>query len=176
MAALAGRDQRRSAEAVRDRRVGAGLVDESQDVELPFGAGVEERVVEPVVLEVDVGARREEPPDGVGLARDRRHEQGGPARRVAGVDVRAPVEGRGDRGDVARSRRREELVIHGAVSCRCGGRPARRGERRREQDRERPEPRRRRPGPHPPRIAALATRSLGPAPPGPGDAPAAPAA
>ena len=41
--ALGGRDDRDAAEAVRERRVGAGLVRDPQDVEQPFRAGVQEQ-------------------------------------------------------------------------------------------------------------------------------------
>ena len=77
--AFGGRDEGDAAVAIRDRRVGAGLVDEAQDVEQALGAGVQERVVEDVVLQVDVGAGRRG-----ALARPR---SGGP--RVATSRARA---------------------------------------------------------------------------------------
>ncbi len=143
VAALAGRDQRGATEPVRERRIGAGLVDQAQDVEQPLGTGIQERVVEAVVLEVDIRLRVDQRLDRGRLAGDGRRQHGRAPVGIAGIDIGAVSERGTDLRHVARCRCRDESLIHGRASRRRsvgrldrdsrwrGGRRPGRGRRRR---------------------------------------------
>ena len=121
--AFGRRDEGDTAIAVRDRGVGPSLVDEPQDVQQSLRSGIQERVVELVVLEVHIGACGQEGPHRVGLAGLGRHQQRRSAGRIASVDVRAPRDGRRDRVQVAGLCGREQSVVHVLSSSPGAGAP-----------------------------------------------------
>jgi hypothetical protein len=98
---LAGRDQGGAAEPVGDRRVGSAVVGELENVEVPFGAGVQKGIVKHVVLNVRVSPTRKEEPDGSDLVRVGRRHRRGPSAFILHIDVAADIEFALDAGEIA---------------------------------------------------------------------------
>lgn len=125
---LGRRDQGHAAVAVGDGRIGPGFMGEHQDVEQTFRAGVQERVVELVVLEVHVGPRREQHAERLGLAGFGGDHERSPSGRIASIHVGAAGKGGRDPVQVACRRRDDQSLVHvwtsgrgrGTAPGRCG--------------------------------------------------------
>jgi hypothetical protein len=104
--ALRRRDERHPAVAVGDRRIGAGVVCQGEDVEQALGACVQERVGPLGILGVDIGLGVDQRSHRIRRPSDGGKHERGRARHVAGVGVRAVGQRRPDGDRVAGRRRR----------------------------------------------------------------------
>ena len=111
VAALGGRDQRDAAEAICDRRIGARLVRDPQDVEEPLATGEQHRVVERGVLGVHVRLGVRQCSKRIGVPATCRQHRRGCAVGIAGIGIGAVSERAGDRPDVPGCGRGEKALI-----------------------------------------------------------------
>src|SRR5262249_54436405 len=106
------RDERDSAIAIREPRVGVGIEGESDDVEEPFRAGKVQRIVDVVVANIDVSPRTNEGGDRLRLVGIRRPHDRGPTLLILYIDRCTVPEEIEDVLRFATLSREEQLVVN----------------------------------------------------------------